>query len=603
MDPLAELARQIPGGGDPVETWTSIERRTGALRRRRRLLIGGGLAVVLLAAIGSLVLLADGDDGAVDVVTTTPATTEPPVTTPTPATTAPPPVTTDAALDVESCGAGLPVSGDVATEAQAVAVVQRLLTFRLGLSTTEEAGVLAACLAELGLGVLPEVLAVTDVSPFGSTGAEQIVTVLIETPDGPVREEHLVAVIDGRGVVIEVRPREPSNVREVDARNALATFLDALAVEEWDVAASLLINEGAGQRVLDRIPDLLERGGEAVAELCSGPALCGTTFEILDVIEVQPFTLTFSVRFDLRDGGTTVAMPVGAFEGQLTVGELPPVSPRAADEPVPPRPAIERLLGGPPDADAVVERFGWVETPDGWFRIPFGVSGISSVEAGQALGRRADGQWVSWPIEDPGAGAELDTGEATFVLGLVDDGGEPAVAVGTEDSRLRLLDLDGTTRREVDVPRPDAEWSLTSVDTDGDVWLVGTGVGDSVSITATDRSGAPIGPAAEVWQPGLLSPDGTTMAHTSGETAAAAVSATELVIRSVPDLAVLRRISLPEVENALIGGVSAHLGSHVLVRVGAVGSGTETGTLVVDLRTGDTTSFGAPVTAFPLDDG
>ena len=167
-------------------------------------------------------------------------------------------------------------------------------------------------------------------------------------------------------------------------------------------------------------------------------------------------------------------------------------------------PTTDLLTDDPSGIGIAVERYRWLETTDGWFAIPDDVD-VTDVRRGLAVGTRASGERIIWPIDNPAAATVLEPpADAPAFLGLVGDDGTPALTYGTDTDRVVLVDPDSTPCRELTWPRPDDEWTLSGVDTAAGNWLVSSFIGDSIATVVVDNTGTPRGPDILLWAPGRL---------------------------------------------------------------------------------------------------
>jgi len=145
-----------------------------------------------------------------------------------------------------------------------------------------------------------------------------------------MREVYSVQTVRGpadqRQVLIGAVTVQPeSQVDDTTGRQVIEDFLTALGDGAWDIAYALMVNEGASSEVEQRLPDLWSGSAPAdVLEPFCKTAMCGTAYEILDSRATSESTRTYQVQFKGGEGPVTVAMLVSMFEGQLSVGQLPP---------------------------------------------------------------------------------------------------------------------------------------------------------------------------------------------------------------------------------------------------------------------------------------
>ena len=189
------------------------------------------------------------------------------------------------------------------------------------------------CLFECGNGAAltgpqPPVL-----EPFGSSdGTLILAAVQLDRPPGTYREQLEVRAVeqaDGtRAALIANVVAYPESFVDADrAQQLVDEFLTELADEDYDSAARLLVNEGYSQNVEDALGHVY---GEDVADLLRDfcrTALCSANYTILRSTTPHLYGAVVEVQFDTPDGPITDTISVGSFEGQLSIGSLPPAAP------------------------------------------------------------------------------------------------------------------------------------------------------------------------------------------------------------------------------------------------------------------------------------
>ncbi len=172
---------------------------------------------------------------------------------------------------------------------------------------------------------------------------------------------------DSRQVLIDSVYAEPeTQVTDVAGRQVIEDLLAALADGEWDIAGSLLVNEGTTAAIEARFPDIYTTPfGDLLEPYCAA-ALCGAPYEIVGSQAVDTFRRSFDVRFETSDGPVVDQIPVGAFEGTLTAGDVPPDGTQESRS----TPIAQQLFGdGPPDRLALI-RYNSLQLEDGWLPWP-----------------------------------------------------------------------------------------------------------------------------------------------------------------------------------------------------------------------------------------
>lgn len=150
-----------------------------------------------------------------------------------------------------------------------------------------------------------------------------------------------------------VSPPDPEDVAwsAAESERIVESYLAALAAGAWEQAAASADNNGIvfdGQRD-DELP------WEAIARQCA-PDLCNGPYEIIDatvgLIDRASFQASALILVKNLTSGETGTIAIGTFEGQVIVGQLPPLAATA------PRPGlVKTLFGDEVPARVVVQRF------------------------------------------------------------------------------------------------------------------------------------------------------------------------------------------------------------------------------------------------------
>ncbi|GBD85528.1 hypothetical protein BMS3Abin02_01937 [bacterium BMS3Abin02] len=370
---------------------------------------------------------------------------------------------------------------------------------------------------------LPKTL---NIAPAGETSLGPLRSLLIDYQiedriHRRIRETYDIQTVRGPGdrrqvMIADVTIEPESMVTEIDARRILDDLLAALADGAWDVAGTLLVDQGTTAAIEARFPDLWTTPWNELLEPFCETALCGASYEILGSEILNAQSRTFDVQFDATEGPVVVEIPVVAFENSLTAGDLPP-------EGIPERPLIsvqdQLFPDGLPSRFALVRsralQFG--EPDSGWYAWP---SALNAPDMQTVAG---------WVLFTGFGGVRLATYESGTVevqkiiaadpwrlagVAMIDDAPTAlltdgrrlvAYALGTDEVRT-LVDLDGS------------ESSIACATIGGDQVLVTSTVGDS---TSYDLYGlADLVQLAHL-EPkkasgcAILSPDGSTFAYTA----------------------------------------------------------------------------------------
>lgn len=263
--------------------------------------------------------------------------------------TLPPPLTSTTSTLPEGpgqCGSPLLTDERVPSDQLAVEIVNRFVADRIAGEGAE------ACLTDAAAQVYASsefptclysctdlaALDLPDPSDIRSEGEETLGPVrsilvdyhIDDTLVRTMREVYGVQTVRGPGderqvLIGNVTVEPESYVDDVAGRQTIDDFLAALTDGAWDVAYTLMVNEGASSEVERRLPDLWSASAPAdVLEPFCKTAMCGAAHEILDSEPTSTLTRTYHVRFSGGDGPVTVEIPVDMFEGQLSIGQLPP---------------------------------------------------------------------------------------------------------------------------------------------------------------------------------------------------------------------------------------------------------------------------------------
>ena len=170
--------------------------------------------------------------------------------------------------------------------------------------------------------------------PFGrsSEGTNILALVRLDTTPGSYREQLEVRTVEqpdgaSHALIADVVAYPASYVDLDRAAELVDEFLTALAGGDHATAAGLLVNEGYTQEVEDALGDVYD---DDVAELLRRycrRALCAADATIAGIMSAGLYRAEVEVRFETPDGPVTGTISVGSFEGHLSIGSLPPVSP------------------------------------------------------------------------------------------------------------------------------------------------------------------------------------------------------------------------------------------------------------------------------------
>jgi hypothetical protein len=263
-------------------------------------------------------------------------------------TTLPPPITTTTTsipIGPGQCGRPLLTDERIPDGQLADEIISRFVNDRLAgegaegcltndAAQTYAASAFPACLyscTDLAVLKLPDHPTIT---PAGDTalGPERSILVTYQVGDTLtriMREVYTIQTVrapdETRQILIGSVAVEPeSQVDEVHGRQVIGDLLASLADGAWDVAEGLLINAGASDAIVQRLPGLWESpADEVLAPFCE-TALCTAPYEIVGSQATSALTRSYQVRFTSSDGPVTIDMPVNMLGGQLTVGDLPP---------------------------------------------------------------------------------------------------------------------------------------------------------------------------------------------------------------------------------------------------------------------------------------
>jgi hypothetical protein len=126
------------------------------------------------------------------------------------------------------------------------------------------------------------------------------------------------ALIDGVWMGPESYVEDPAGRRVIEG------LLDAIAAGEYEIAASFLVNEGFSEEVEERLGDLFSDPPDRLfSEFCT-TAACGAPYTIGDTVALDEWSRTYRVVFETTDGPVPIDIRTGAFEGNVTAGNLPP---------------------------------------------------------------------------------------------------------------------------------------------------------------------------------------------------------------------------------------------------------------------------------------
>ena len=164
----------------------------------------------------------------------------------------------------------------------------------------------------------------------GGMSEGQLVSVVVtHEPDLVLREEYEVVAVPGESgdlvlAIQSVRSEPESWVSFEAAQLRVTEFLQLLAAKDYEATSPYLFNEGISQTVMDALQMTYDEMDEFSARLetyCES-AHCNSAFEVTGMGGAGRYYREVVVRFDDRIGET---FRVGMFEGQLTLGSLPPL--------------------------------------------------------------------------------------------------------------------------------------------------------------------------------------------------------------------------------------------------------------------------------------
>lgn len=186
------------------------------------------------------------------------------------------------------------------------------------------------CLFECGSGAVLVGPEPPVVDPAGSSGGTLVLALIeVDDPLGSYREQLEVQAVerpDGSWVALIVDViGQPESF--VDARKAEALvdrFLTALGDDDFEIAAGLLINEGTTQEVEDALGDLFESNPAQLLKAYCRQALCDASYRIVGSSTPHLFGAEVTVEFDGPSGPVVDTISVTMFEGQLSIGSVPP---------------------------------------------------------------------------------------------------------------------------------------------------------------------------------------------------------------------------------------------------------------------------------------
>lgn len=332
-----------------------------------------------------------------------------------------------------------------------------------------------------------------------------------------MREVYKVQTVRGpddqRQVLIGSVGVEPqSQVDDVSGRQVIDDLFASLAEGAWDVAQTLLVDEGASDAVLQRLPDIITASPtDVLAPFCE-TALCDAPYEILGSEATSAVTRTYQVRFTSDVGPVTVEVPVSAFEGRLRVEALPPegLSSEAAN-------SLEDMLfpDGHESPLALVHYNAIQLAGAGWFEWSFArATSHTQIVSSNVLFEAFDGVRLATIGETTiGAGDVIAAG-GWSLAGVAMDAEEP-VALVTDGRRLVSYRLSDKNVRTI-VDMGSSEQSISCASVGGDAVLV-----TSHSPTAYDLYSFADGSLIAHFEPdkasgcALLAPDGSTFVYTA----------------------------------------------------------------------------------------
>ncbi len=166
--------------------------------------------------------------------------------------------------------------------------------------------------------------------PPDSSEVAVLATYLDRDPLLVLRDRLRVSTVDDGGrhrlVFGAVSTGPDSLVGESEAVAFIDEFLLYLADRNYEEAVGYLINEGAGEEVLEAMPTLLDEGRsvEALRSYCRR-AMCAATYKIGGTIEFDANSRQLEVTFSGPRGTIETPMRVSVFENQLSILTPPPL--------------------------------------------------------------------------------------------------------------------------------------------------------------------------------------------------------------------------------------------------------------------------------------
>ncbi len=345
--------------------------------------------------------------------------------------------------------------------------------------------------------VVTDLFADTAIQTLRNAGFE-VATVFEPVPEGSPDVGRVVAqdpaggAAASMGSTVTITVGEASEaqgpITDVAAYRVVDGFLDALAAEDWEVAARYMNNGAADPRSLLEI-GLEEESGDPwaplLAEWCR-QALCGAAYTLGEIDRTDGARM--EVTFSTSTGAVSEWFRIVWFEGTTAVDHLPPVgvvgTPAAS--------TVERLFGSSTtNEEFVIARTGsiiWSEgTREPILDIWTGRNGGLLDAAGGELFASASPITV---VED---GFSREVSDLHYAGSSDADGGPTVFAYDFSMARLTAIELDGAGSVLV-VDDSDREPQTYAVSV-GDQLIAGlVGVGDSFWIEISERDGYTIVP-------------------------------------------------------------------------------------------------------------
>ncbi len=269
----------------------------------------------------------------------------------------------------------------------------------------------------------------------GQGDGSQFVTAVVTFGDGEsvrsVREEYeVVPVTPASGVTVaaiaSVYPDLETQIDEGTAMAFVSDLLRRLAEGHYEIAGDLVIDQGATDEIMERLPGIWERDIVVLFEEFCSRAMCAAKSEIVGTVPAGPLTRDVIVTFAGVDGPVTKKIQSGAFEGYMTVGGLPPGGEAGAQA----VPLVESIFRGRPHSGIVVlgerslEVWGTERSTEP--TLFYSATGVEDITAA--------GEWIvaktRWPDTLWASVEPVTEGEFTRINSRRNPWGESATLVG-----------------------------------------------------------------------------------------------------------------------------------------------------------------------------